>query len=363
MSPDDAKPETTGSGDGPAWAVQLLPLTGVPEIVEGADVAGLLTTAADGWGGLLDGDVLVVSSKVLSKALGLRKHGPREEAVERHTVRVVAERSTATGTTRVVESVAGPVMAAAGVDASNTGPAGGVLLLPEDPDAAARTLHGQLAALRPGVSFGLVLSDTAGRPWRSGQTDLALGAHGVRLVDDLRGGTDVDGRALSVTARAVGDELAAAADLVKGKAGAVPAALVRGLADLLDPEAAGARSLVRAGPGDWFALGHREAVRAALGAAPGTEAARSVGVPSVSPETDQERQDRAVALALLGHPGAAVTLDDQDGADGDDPGRPAASARYVVRAPDPVLAGRVAARLEVALAGEGLTGAVVVAKA
>lgn len=329
--------------------VQLLPLAGLPEVEEGADVAGLLSTALAAWGGLRDGDLLVVSGKVLSKAHGLRDHAAREEAVARHTVRVVAERTTAHGTTQVVESFAGPVLAAAGVDASNTGPAGGVLLLPEDPDDAARELHRQLAERTPGVSFGLVLSDTAGRPWRAGQTDFALGAHGVRVVDDLRGGTDADGRPLAVTARAVGDELAAAADLVKGKADAVPAALVRGLAGLVDPSATGARSLVRTGPGDWFALGHREAVRAALGAAPGTERARAVGVPDVAPEPAHTRSARAVRLALLGHPGADVEGDPAQG--------------YAVHAADPVLAGRVAARLEVALAGEGLDAPVGVAGA
>lgn len=333
----------------PPGAVQLLPLTGVPEVEQGADVAGLLLAALGPWGGLRDGDVLVVSGKVLSKAQGLRDHGTREEAVARHTVRVVAERATEHGTTQVVESVAGPVLAAAGVDASNTGPDGGVLLLPEDPDAAARDLHRQLAARTPGVAFGLVLSDTAGRPWRAGQTDFALGAHGFRVLDDLRGGTDADGRSLAVTARALADEVAAAADLVKGKADAVPAALVRGLADTVDPDGAGARSLVRAGDGDWFALGHREAVRAALGAPPASQQARDVGVPDVAPESAATRAARAARLALLGHDGARIDE------------HPEGRGRYAVHAADPVLAGRVAARLEVALAGEGLAGQVVVA--
>lgn len=321
-------------------AVQLLPLTGLPEIEEGADVAALLLAALAPWGGLLEGDVLVVSGKVLSKAHGLRDHGTREGAVARHTLRVVAERATGHGITQVVESVAGPVMAAAGVDASNTGPVGGVLLLPEDPDAAARDLHQELAARAGQVAFGLVLSDTAGRPWRTGQTDFALGAHGVRVLDDLRGGSDTDGRPLAVTARAVGDELAAAADLVKGKADAIPAAVLRGLADVVAASGAGARSLVRTGPGDWFAVGHREAVRTALGAAPGSQQARAVGVPHVAVEPDATRAGRAVRLALLGHGDARVVADPGGG--------------YAVHATEPVLAGRVAARLEVALAGEGL---------
>lgn len=337
---------------GAGAAVQLLALTGIPEVRAGDDLAALLTEALAAHGGLLDGDVLVVSSKVVSKALGLRAAdgaapgttGDREEHVLRHSRRVVAERRTPSGTTRIVEALAGPVMAAAGVDASNTGPEGGILLLPPDPDLAARELHTALGVLSPSASrFGVLLSDTAGRPWRDGQTDLALGAHGVRVLHDLRGGTDADGRALAVTARAVGDELAAAADLVKGKQDAVPAALVRGLAHLVvEPGtgAAGARALVRTGPGDWFALGHREAVRAALGASPGTAAADAVGVPSVRPEDPDERGGRAVRLALLGHPGALVE------------GTPAQG--YAVSTADPVLAGRVAARLEVALHGEDL---------
>ncbi|MFK5633046.1 MULTISPECIES: coenzyme F420-0:L-glutamate ligase [unclassified Ornithinimicrobium] len=342
--------------DADPGVLQLIPLTGVPEVREGADLAALLTAALVPHGGLADGDVLVVSSKVVSKALGLREApgaadpgttGDREDAVLRHSVRVVAERRTPRGTTRIVEAVAGPVMAAAGIDASNTGPDGGILLLPPDPDLAALHLHTALTALLPHrPRFGVLLSDTAGRPWRDGQTDLALGAHGVRVLDDLRGGTDADGRHLAVTARAVGDELAAAADLVKGKQDAVPAALVRGRADLVLEGGPGARALVRTGPGDWFALGHREAVRAALGAAPATAAAVDVGVPSVVPEDASERGRRAVRLALLGHPGAEVA------------GSP--TRGYAVSAADPVLAGRVAARLEVALHGEDLVADVAV---
>lgn len=345
----------------PPGTVLLAPVTGLPEITEGADLAGLLLAALEPLGGLRDGDVLAVSSKVVSKARGLRVPLPEgadeatarvahEAVVAEQTVRVVAERSTGTGTTRVVEAVAGPVMAAAGVDASNTGPGGGLLLLPADPDAEARALHAALLERRPGLRCGVLLTDTAGRAWRGGQTDFALGAHGIAVLDDLRGGTDGDGRPLAVTARAVADELAAAADLVKGKAGGVAAALLRGLPETVVPRGAGpgtspeglpgARSLVRTGPGDWFATGHREAVRAALGAPPGSPAAREVGLPSTAPEPEADRAARAVRVALLGHPGVEVT------------GHP--DGGYVVSSPDPVTAGRVAARLEVALRGEDL---------
>lgn len=337
------------TGPDPGRAVLLAPLTGIPEVRAGADLAGLLLQALEPWGGLQDGDVLAVSSKVVSKALGLREPSPdspedarrhREEVVARSTVRVVAERRTPRGTTRVVEAVAGPVMAAAGVDASNTGPDGGVLLLPEDPDEAAADLHARLVQLRPGARVGVLLTDTAGRAWRAGQVDLALGAHGLHVVDDLRGGTDVDGRPLAVTERALADELAAAADLVKGKLGEVAAALVRGLPEAVAAPGTtpGARALARTGPSDWFALGHREAVRAALGAPPGSTAAEEVGVASVGPEPEEERGARAVRLALLGHPEGRVTG--------------SAGLGYAVHATDPVTAGRVAARLEVALAGE-----------
>lgn len=334
----------------PAGAVAILPLAGLPEITTGADLAALLVNELDGVGGLRDGDLIVVASKVVSKALGLRapEGTAREALVHRSTHRIVAERSTPQGTTRIVESVAGPVMAAAGLDASNTGAGGGVLILPADPDGAARDLHDALASHCPDTVFGLVISDTAGRPWRLGQTDFALGAHGVRVVDDLRGTTDADGRPLAVTTRAVADEVAAAADLVKGKTGGVAAALVRGLSALVTDDAApGARSLVRTGPADWFALGHREAVRAALGAAPGSPAATRVGIPSVTPEAEEFRGARAVRVALLGHEGVRVLGEVTDG--------------YVVSSPSPVLAGRVSARLEVALAGESVTATVRIA--
>ncbi len=331
---------------GPVGTVQVVPVAGMPEVGSGTDLAALLAAALAEAGGLREGDVLVVSSKLVSKALGLRapEGQDRESLVLRHSRRVVAERSTpAGGTTRIVEAVAGPVMAAAGLDASNTGPEGGVLVLPEDPDALARALHEALVVGHGAPArVAVVLSDTSGRPWRQGQTDLALGSHGLHVLDDLRGGTDADGRALAVTARAVADEVAAAADLVKGKIGGVGAAVVRGLEGHLDDGSGpGARSLVRTGPGDWFALGSAEAVRSALGAPPGTPAAQEVGVPSVRPEDDDVRAGRAVRLALLRQAtGVTVSGSPREG--------------YAVLAGDPVLAGRVAARLEVALAGEGL---------
>jgi coenzyme F420-0:L-glutamate ligase / coenzyme F420-1:gamma-L-glutamate ligase len=151
------------------------------------------------------------------------------------------------------------VMAAAGVDASNTDD-GTVLLLPADPDASARAL---CLALRErfGIRLGVVITDTFGRPWREGQTDVALGAAGLRVLDDLRGTRDASGHALQVTQPAVGDEIAAAADLVKGKANGTPVAVIRGLGHLvtddLDPR--GAQALVRGADTDMFSLGTTEA--------------------------------------------------------------------------------------------------------
>ena len=229
-------------------------------------------------------------------------------------MRVVAERWADGRATQVVESVAGPVMAAAGVDASNTGPSAGLLLLPEDPDAVAAQVRSDVLALldlAPSTPFAVVLSDTAGRPWRGGLTDFALGSAGLRVLEDLRGGSDHDGRPLSVTMRAVADEVAAAADLVKGKANGIPAAVVRGLdPTCFESDAEGARRLVRTGPGDWFALGHVEAVRAALGAAPGTAAARGVGVASARGDDDLgARVGRVVALALLEVPDGSADVE------------------------------------------------------
>jgi coenzyme F420-0:L-glutamate ligase/coenzyme F420-1:gamma-L-glutamate ligase len=317
------------------------------------------------------GDCLVISSKVASKALGLTWSGAKEDAVAAGTVRVVAERWAEGRVTQVVESVAGPVMAAAGVDASNTGPSSALLVLPDDPDAVAAQVRSDVVArlhLDPSTSFAVVLSDTAGRAWRAGQTDFALGSAGLRVLEDLRGGTDHDGRPLAVTLRAVADEVAAAADLVKGKANGIPAAVVRGL-DLswFEADAEGARGLVRTGPGDWFALGHVEAVRAALGVAPGSAAAREVGVASTGGgDVVGVRVGRAVALALREVPEGSADVEiaeDSAGAEGAGfagvtEGAGVEVAEIVLGAADDYELGRLVTRLEVAAHSEGLRLAV-----
>ncbi|GHA94242.1 coenzyme F420-0:L-glutamate ligase [Streptomyces termitum] len=239
----------------PAYRVWAVP--GLPEVAPGDDLAKLIAAAGPG---LADGDVLLVTSKIVSKAEGrIVAADDREAAIDAETVRVVARR----GTLRIVQNRQGLVMAAAGVDASNT-PAGTVLLLPEDPDASAlRIRTGLREAL--GVDVGVVVTDTFGRPWRSGLTDVAIGAAGVRVLDDLRGVTDSHGNELNVTVVATADELAAAGDLVKGKATGLPVAVVRGLPHVVADDAEpGARALVRPAEGDMFRLGTSEAVREAV---------------------------------------------------------------------------------------------------
>lgn len=322
--------------------LSVIPLTGMPQVRTGDDLAALVVAAAAALGvTLAEGDLVVVSSKVVSKARGLwADAADRDDVVRSQSRRVVAERRSAERVTRIVESVAGPVMAAAGVDASNTGAHDGVLLLPPDPDGEADRLRRSLLDLTGLRRLGLVLSDTAGRPWRAGQVDFALGASGVAVLDDLRGGLDADGRPLSVTARALADELAAMADLVKGKADGVPVAVVRGTPWALSDHGDGAASLVRVGATDWFDLGRAEAVRAALGTVPGTPEAEEVGIPAVAPEERSVRVGRAVAVALRACPGAAVDT-------GGDVVHVAAQTPYEL--------GLAAARLAVALWGEGVS--------
>jgi coenzyme F420-0:L-glutamate ligase/coenzyme F420-1:gamma-L-glutamate ligase len=173
----------------------------------------------------------------------------REDAIAAETVRVVARR----GPTTIAQTRHGFVMAAAGVDESNTAP-GTVVLLPEDPDESARRLRKALRAR--GRRVGVVITDTFGRPWRAGQTDTAIGAAGVLPMRDHRGETDAWGNVLDVTVAAVADEIAAAGDLVKGKALQLPVALVRGLSALVtDDDGPGARALVRPSSEDMFRLG------------------------------------------------------------------------------------------------------------
>lgn len=241
-------------------------LIGMPEVSVGDDLSGLIEAALAAQDlALADGDILVVTSKIVSKAEGrIVQAEDREEAITRETVRVVASRAHPGGVTRIVENRQGIIQAAAGVDASNT-PTGTVLLLPEDPDASARLLCGALRGVT-GARIGVIISDTLGRAWREGQIDAAIGAAGVGMLDDRRGQLDSFGHVLTVTQTAVGDELASATDLIKGKLGKTPVALVRGLGHLVvDSLQTPARALARSAETDMFRLGTDEAI--ALGRA------------------------------------------------------------------------------------------------
>jgi coenzyme F420-0:L-glutamate ligase / coenzyme F420-1:gamma-L-glutamate ligase len=171
-------------------ALTVIGVPGLPEIAPGADLARLIGDAAPD---LRDGDILVVTSKIVSKAEGRVVRADRERAIDDEAVRVVARR----GQTRIVETRHGLVLAAAGVDSSNTA-AGTVVLLPEAPDGSARQLRKALAERR-GVNVGVVITDTMGRPWRVGQTDAAIGAAGVAPLRDHRGQPDTFGNQLEVT--------------------------------------------------------------------------------------------------------------------------------------------------------------------
>jgi coenzyme F420-0:L-glutamate ligase/coenzyme F420-1:gamma-L-glutamate ligase len=230
--------------------LEVLPVRGIGDVTAGDDLAELITTAAP-W--LVDGDVLVVTSKIVSKSEGrlveVPADGPerevaRQEALASETARVVARR----GATSIVQTHHGFVMAAAGIDASNVDKTH-LVLLPTDPDASARRLRAGF--LSRGLDVAIVISDTMGRAWRNGLTDVALGAAGIAPFRDHRGETDPYGNELQITQMAVIDELAAAGELVKGKCDQVPVAVIRGYHYPSDPAAPPEASPSRdAGPGN-----------------------------------------------------------------------------------------------------------------
>jgi len=222
--------------------IAVLPLEGMPELRDGDDLGALLAESATRAGGLEHGDVVVVAQKAVSKVEGrvirldevepsTRAHrlagdaDPRQlEAILRESARIVRSRPPLV----IAETRHGFVCASAGVDASNSGGAGTLVLLPEDPDGSARLLRDGLRA-RTGRELGVIVSDSFGRAWRQGTTDVALGVAGVPALLDLRGERDPAGYELKSTQIAVADEIAGAAELVMGKTRGVPAAIVRGL--------------------------------------------------------------------------------------------------------------------------------------
>jgi coenzyme F420-0:L-glutamate ligase/coenzyme F420-1:gamma-L-glutamate ligase len=208
--------------------LSVIPVAGLPEVRPGDDLAALILYQAE----LVDGDVVVVTQKVVSKAEGrLEALGPdnalgRAALLERESRRVLRRR----GDLVISETHQGFVCANSGVDVSNL-EAGQASLLPKDADRSAHRIRKGLRA-RTGLALGVIVSDTFGRPWRRGSTDVAIGGAGVAAVVDLRGRPDALGRPLQVTEVCVADELASAAELVMGKASGIPAAIVRGV----DPE-------------------------------------------------------------------------------------------------------------------------------
>jgi coenzyme F420-0:L-glutamate ligase / coenzyme F420-1:gamma-L-glutamate ligase len=244
--------------------ISIFAPTGIGEVVAGTDLATAILAAADtdALGPLRDGDIVVVTSKIISKAEGrIAPASRRAELITSESRRTVARR----GETRIVRTHGGLTMAAAGVDASNVS-AESILLLPHDSDASAAALREQLVAAT-GLRLGVIISDTAGRPWRMGQTDHAIGLSGVQALQNYVGARDTYGNQLQVTVMAVADELAAAADLVKGKLRGRPVAVIRGLGLLVSEVDSSARELLREPGKDMFGFGSEEAVLAAALAA------------------------------------------------------------------------------------------------
>lgn len=246
------------SDHGTAAPVEILPVTGLPEFRPGDDLAGAIAAAAP-W--LRDGDVVVVTSKVVSKCEGRIVTAPedpderdalRRRLIDDEAVRVLARK----GRTLITANRHGLVQAAAGVDGSNVA-ATELALLPEDPDASAARLRATLAQ-RCGVDVAVILTDTMGRAWRNGQTDAAIGSAGLPVLHSYAGARDRHGNELLVTEVAVADEVAAAADLVKGKLTGVAVAVVRGL--MLPDDGSTAAHLLRGGDDDLFWLGTAEAI-------------------------------------------------------------------------------------------------------
>lgn len=228
---------------------ELIPLEGIPEIEEGDDVAAVILASAEACGvDWRSGDVLVVTHKIVSKAEGrivpVVNDDEYRELAEREAATVVRRR----GDLIIAQTRHGFICANAGVDRSNVA-AGKAVLLPLDPDRSAHRIRTRIRRA-VGRDVPVIISDTFGRPWRRGLTDVAIGVSGIAPIIDLRGTVDASGRELRVTEIAIADEIAAAADLVMGKAKAVPAAIVRGIEWPLGPGRA--TDLVRSAPEDLF---------------------------------------------------------------------------------------------------------------
>jgi coenzyme F420-0:L-glutamate ligase len=265
--PDGAPVGESGHADHAVPRIEVFAVRGIGELRPGDDLAEVIAQHTS----LEDGDVLVVTSKIISKVEGRlivletddreEREAARQAAIDSETVRVVAQR----GRLRIVQTRHGLIMASAGVDASNVA-RNEIALLPVDPDASAQLLRESVRE-RLGVEVGVIITDTMGRAWRGALTDVAIGVAGITAVTDPRGASDAFGNVLGVTRVAVADEIAAAGDLVKGKLAGIPIAVVRGLAPdgKLPDDGNGSRELVRRASTDLFRLGTDEAI--ALGRA------------------------------------------------------------------------------------------------
>jgi coenzyme F420-0:L-glutamate ligase/coenzyme F420-1:gamma-L-glutamate ligase len=331
--------------------IEILPVEGLPEFRPGDSLSGAIADKAR-W--LRSGDIVVITSKVVSKVEGRLIRVPadpeerdriRRRLVFEESVRIIARKER----TLITENHLGIVQAASGVDASNVA-TDEIALLPADPDASAHALRWALRD-RLGVEVAVVITDTMGRAWRVGQTDVAIGSSGLKVLHSYRGQVDRQGNELAVTEIAVADEVAAAADLVKGKLGAMPVAVVRGLT--VGAEGSWARDLVRPVDEDLFRLGTEEAI------AQGRREAALLGQP-VRDFTDEPVAEdvltQAVAAALVpDSPVRFARLADKRILD--DLATDvlyAAAEVLLVFSPDPFAAGSAVRTLQVALAAEGL---------
>lgn len=237
--------------------IEIASVPGIGEVRQDTDLVNLVGKCED----LKSGDIVVLTSKIVSKAEGRVRRTTRDEAVASESVRTVARR----GATTIAENRLGLIMAAAGVDASNV-QTGHVVLLPLDPDSSARRIRDGVLE-RFGCNIGVLITDTAGRAWRNGQTDIAIGVAGLEPLEEFSGHIDSYGNELAVTAPAVADEIAGISEVASGKLGRQPMVVVRGLEDRVlaaGQHGPGAAALIRHRDEDMFGVGTREAVILAL---------------------------------------------------------------------------------------------------
>jgi coenzyme F420-0:L-glutamate ligase len=286
--------------------LEITPVMGIGELRPGDDLANAIADHAD----LDDGDVVVVTSKVISKIENRlirldsddpeQREAARRAAVDEEAVRVIARR----GDLQITQTRHGLIMAASGVDASNVA-RDELALLPLDPDASAQRLRDALRE-RCGVEVAVIVTDTMGRAWRDGLTDAAIGVSGLTALTDERGAVDVHGNVMQVTRVAVADEIAAAADLVKGKFGGIPVAVVHGLAvdGKLPDDGLGVRELLRDPADDLFRLGTAEAIEVGRAEAAGATAPapplHANAVEIITAMQPEDVLEKAIREAFLG---------------------------------------------------------------